>query len=441
MDTDGKLTAWLTRHRSSAQGSASLPIVLASENLHTPRHLLQALASNPDLAATFRLDTVTGVASALAWTEAAGRVCAGSDGASVVAEEDGAIDPQLRRLFTIADRVVLTHADQVEPEAVKNLSTAIKALNPPAPILRGRDGDTATDRSLDLEAEVYELVALMRAAVPRGIALDVRSSLHGARVQASPILLQQVVMNLILNASEAGQELPSRVRIELRRLPASDAAGAWLELSVSDEGVGIPPELQSRIFDAHFTLKAHGHGLGLASVRDAVSQLGGSVAVDSVDGEGTTFRVRLREDRAARADAAPRPAPPRPTGRLALVVDDEPPVRALLSRMLDKLGYEVLVASDGFEAVEVADKRAAELDVVMLDLRMPGMDGWECLHELREIRTDLPVVVCSGHDPGSAEARPDDPLLGFLAKPFRVAALHEALARVTRNASPPTRDA
>jgi signal transduction histidine kinase/CheY-like chemotaxis protein len=336
---------------------------------------------------------------------------------------------------------VMGHADlalaELDPEdparaSIKEvISGATRASLLSARLLAFAGRDTAKDAPLDLEAEVDEIVTLMRPAVPKGIELELHSALDGARVRARPIQLQQIVMNLILNASEAGQTLPSRVRIDLTRAPDPLSGDAWVELCVRDEGVGIPAEFQSRVFEAHFTLKAQGHGLGLASVRAAVAELGGRIEIESVEGAGTLVRVRLPEDRSVAPEPQGQPAMEPGRDRMALVVDDETTVRALVSRMLQDLGYTVLAASDVPGAIELADKYHAAFDVVLLDLHMPGMDGWECFRYLRALRHDLPVLVCSGHDPSSSNARPDDPWLGYLAKPFRLAALHEALARVT----------
>lgn len=149
-DTDD-IGALLPRHRESGHAS----IVLAADNLQAPRHLLQALAENPDLAATYRLDAVTGVAgaaSSLTLTEATGGVCAGSDGTAEGEEARGSkvtIDPELRRFFATADRIILTHTDRVRPGAVRKIAAALKSLNPPVPILRGRNGDIGPARLVD----------------------------------------------------------------------------------------------------------------------------------------------------------------------------------------------------------------------------------------------------------------------------------------------------
>ena len=145
-DTE-EVTAWLKQSQPSTNH-----IVLAANDPKAPRLVLQTLADHPDLAATYRLNAITavaGMACASTWTEAAGRVCAGGDAASVEAEGDVAIDPQLRRLLMIADRIVLPHADRAPPEAVTRLAKALKGLNPPAPILRARNGDIGPARLVD----------------------------------------------------------------------------------------------------------------------------------------------------------------------------------------------------------------------------------------------------------------------------------------------------
>ena len=141
--------AWLD---SLAPETCPRHIVLASADLSTPRHLLQALADEPARGSTFRLSSITGAASSLTWSEATGRVCAGSDG---TAEGEGArgskivADPKLRRFFATADRIILTHTDRVRPEAVTWLAKQLKLLNPPAPILRAKHGDIGPARLVD----------------------------------------------------------------------------------------------------------------------------------------------------------------------------------------------------------------------------------------------------------------------------------------------------
>ena len=140
-----QVAAWLRLNHGDAGH-----IVLASADLRAPRHLLQALAADADLGQTYRLNALTGVASAWTWQEAAGRVCAGGDGADEASEgADILVEPQLRRLLTIADRIILTHTDRARPEAVTRMAKSLKTLNPPAPILRAHNGDIGPARLVD----------------------------------------------------------------------------------------------------------------------------------------------------------------------------------------------------------------------------------------------------------------------------------------------------
>ncbi len=281
---------------------------------------------------------------------------------------------------------------------------------------------------LDTEAEVRDLIALLRPVVPKGVELELESTIRGVRVRAGRAELQQLVMNLILNASEACGGQPSHVRVRLEP-GSSGAPRPSVRLRVVDEGPGIPKALQPRIFDPFFTLKERGHGLGLSSARAIVDDLGGRIQVESVPGEGTEMIVHLPAEVAAEAPLRAAAPPVVPLGGRALVVDDEAPVRSVLSSMLRQLDYDVEEAVDGFEGVRRFREAGGDFSAVLLDLRMPGMDGWQCLQELQRIRTGVPVVVCSGHDPFDVRDRPGGSDVVFLPKPVRLAELREALTR------------
>jgi len=310
-----------------------------------------------------------------------------------------------------------------------------------ASLLAGRllafSGRGATpSETLDVAREVASLIDLLRSAIPKSIALEVDAQVDGAHVRAQRVQLQQIVMNLILNASEA-TPAPSRVRVAISRAAAVGREGE-VRIEVADDGGGIPPELHERIFDPFFTLKEQGHGLGLATARAVVRELGGRIAIASDVGLGTRVAVELPAASApsARASASANERSPsaasnrEPARGAVLVVDDEAHVRGVLARMLEGRGHRVIEAASGEDAVAVFLDRGDDVALVVLDIRMPGMDGWECLRELRAERADLPVLICSGHDPFGGNGRARDPKTGFLPKPVRAAELERALDAV-----------
>lgn len=285
--------------------------------------------------------------------------------------------------------------------------------------------NTPSDESLDPELEIRELVALMGPVVADGITIDLVSGLSGERVNADRVQLQQVVMNLILNASEATLELPGTVAVALAI--EHDATESWLSVTVSDQGVGVPEDSYSKIFDPFYTSKERGHGLGLASADKIVRDLGGEITIESSEA-GTQAVVRLpalppSEPASEESSAVPH------RGGVALVVDDEEAVRVMLSRMLAHLDYRVIEAHGGAQAVDLFRESAAEIDLVMLDLRMPGMDGWTCHSAMRQICPQTPIIICSGYNPDESTDRHVDGNTTFLAKPFRLAEVSAAISR------------
>lgn len=289
-----------------------------------------------------------------------------------------------------------------------------------------------SDELLDLEAELIDLIQLMQPVVPTGITLRMTSRLEGERVKCDRSQLHQVVMNLILNGCEATKKLPSSVSLSLTLHDGSRLGQQWVQLSVVDRGVGIPKEEQDKIFDPFYTSKEKGHGLGLVSARKIIEEIDGSIDVESDPGVGTEVLIRFPAH--AKATVV-EPAPTSKEGqsmrqRHALVVDDEPAVRSTIAQLLGRLDFSVDEAESAEKAVELFSERPAEFDLAMVDLKMPGHDGWQCFDALREARRDVPVIVCSGYDPAELQERPEDARMTFLAKPFRLAALRDAVGRV-----------
>ena len=311
---------------------------------------------------------------------------------------------------------------------------------------------------IDVSKLVAETLDLVRAAIPRAIALDVLLDPALPAVVANRSQLQQVVMNLVINAGEAAAA-GGTVRVTTRsaELAAAEAvdvvaggdelaAGSYVVLEVADTGAGMAAETVARVFEPFFSTKGSGRGLGLASVLGIVRGHRGALRVESRPGEGTTFRVLLPLSPAAVApepqagDAAAlgagrqaRPAEPVPI----LLVEDEEAVARTVRRMLEVAGYSVTVAFDGHEALSVLRTRLDVARAVVLDLAMPGLSGAETYRELRLLDPALPVLLTSGY-PGDDDAVPlaDDPYAAFLAKPYAPAELALALARLLANAAP-----
>jgi len=291
---------------------------------------------------------------------------------------------------------------------------------------------------VDLHALVREVAALLGRTFDKAIRLELllHAPLH--HVRGDPGQLQQVILNLAVNARDAmaaGGTLTLETDLQDLDEAAEDrglAPGRYLVLSVTDTGVGIPSDRLDRIFEPFFTTKADGRGsgLGLATVYGIVRDHRGAVRVYSEEGVGSRFIVYLPALEAPARAAAPAAAEaPRGHGRV-LVVDDEELVRRAAGRMLERMGYEPELAGSGQEALDRVAARGAPPAAVVLDLAMPGMDGRECFRRLRALHPDLPVVVSSGFARnGRAQELLDEGAAAFVQKPYRTAELGRALAR------------
>jgi CheY-like chemotaxis protein len=268
-------------------------------------------------------------------------------------------------------------------------------------------------------------------------------------VLADPGQLEQVLLNLVINARDA-MPLGGTVRVRTRDANV-DAAfaeqhqglrpGAYVTLSISDTGIGIPPELHGRIFEPFFTTKSvgQGSGLGLAMVYGFVKQWGGTALVESAPNAGATFTVYL-----PRQHGTPDPPPERrragrPGGsETVLVVEDESAVRNAIRRILTGHGYTVLEARHGAEALQMLDHPARPIDLIITDVVMPEMDGRELIAKLQERNVEAKLLVISGYDAQGALTREMLPAgAHFLSKPFSVEALlHSARAALNEGAQP-----
>jgi PAS domain S-box-containing protein len=297
---------------------------------------------------------------------------------------------------------------------------------------------------VDISACAREINGLLRAAISRNVEVRLALGQDLPVVESDRSLVEQIVSNLTINAAEAiGLDRPGvvTIRTAARELAASTVRngsnGAWLPagryvtIEVQDNGCGMDQATKDRIFDPFFTTKFFGRGLGLSAVAGAVKTLGGGIAVDTAPGAGTTFQVLLPAcDKPAAPRDAAGPAPSRGVGTV-LVVDDEPMIRRLGAKMLKDAGYRVLVAGDGDEAIRLFSEDPNRIDVVLLDMSMPGKCGKAVLAALKERRPDVKVVLMSGF--GESEALRvigTNRFLAFLQKPFNAGDLPGVIASV-----------
>jgi CheY-like chemotaxis protein len=210
--------------------------------------------------------------------------------------------------------------------------------------------------------------------------------------------------------------------------------GPYVVLSVSDTGTGMSLQTRAKIFDPFFSTKFAGRGLGLAASVGIVHAHRGAIKVESAVGRGSTFTVLFPARPAlappSRVEIAPTTEAWRGSGTL-LVVDDDESVRGITKRILTLHGFEVLVASDGIDAIDVFEKNAARIRAVVLDMTMPRMGGEEAFRALRRIAPEVRVLLMSGYDEQEATTRfKDQGIAGFLPKPFVAGELMARLRRV-----------
>jgi PAS domain S-box-containing protein len=296
---------------------------------------------------------------------------------------------------------------------------------------------TAEPRALEVGQIIDEAQDLLRPLIPGSIRFEVRAHQRDACIEVDPTQLQQVLVNLIVNARDAlpdGGEI--RLEASTRMIgPASalrlglSSPGSYVELLVSDTGTGIEEPVLKRVFEPFFTTKpvGRGTGLGLATAYGIVEQSGGAIEVESEPGRGSSFRVLLPQ--IPGGESEPRDVvddwASRGTGTL-LLVEDEQRVRRLVSRILRDAGYEVLEAADGAEALRIGLQHVERIDGLVTDVDMPEMSGVELARRLVEERPDLPVLYISGFGQEGLEGERSR----FLSKPFTEGLILESLRQL-----------
>jgi CheY-like chemotaxis protein len=259
-----------------------------------------------------------------------------------------------------------------------------------------------------LSGVIQDALKFLRASLPSTIEMRQHIAPETDTVLANANQLHQVLMNLCANAEYAMRETGGilEVGVDAVEIDAAVAAsppalppGWYVRVRVRDTGAGIPVDVVDRVFEPFFTTKGigEGTGMGLAIVHGIVTSHGGAMAVDSTLGEGTTFTLYLPQ---MAQDAAPPSAPPAPVvpqgkGRL-LLVDDEEVLARLGQALLERLGYEVAAYSSSLAALEAFQAEPSRFDLIITDQTMPVMTGATLVAELRHIRPDIPIILCTG---------------------------------------------
>jgi two-component system cell cycle sensor histidine kinase/response regulator CckA len=305
----------------------------------------------------------------------------------------------------------------------------------------------------DLNGLIMDIQRLLQVSVSKRSHLHFEMADDLPPVMIDEMQIRQVLMNLVTNAAESlgdeGGEI--MVRTGVMEIKASDLKkvingsrlnpGPYVWCEVRDSGCGMEPEVADRIFDPFFTTKFAGRGLGMSAALGIIKGHDGGFQMETGPASGSTISFLLPAHQVA-------VSPPRKrrrrssrvpevdlTGKLILVVDEDPSVRSVGESFLRRLGCKVLSAADGFEAIRIFGERHRDIDAVLLDFTMAGMDGMSAYRRLRVIRSDIPVILSSGYDAHEVEDKTRDfEIAGFVAKPYTLKRLRQVLAEVLSGA-------
>lgn len=348
--------------------------------------------------------------------------------------------------LNVGDEQSLNLLQTIQSSAERGASLVRQVLT----FARGLDGRHVP---IKLELLIGEVVRICEETFPRSISVVFSRPRKLWSIAGDATQLQQVLLNLAVNARDAMNGGPGELRFAADNCElaadcpflGSHPAGPHVVIQVSDTGIGIPPENRERIFDPFFTTKpiGQGTGLGLATAQAIVREHRGLIRLESEVGRGTTFSVYLPADPQAEVPPAasePQADLPRGAGEWILVVDDESSILHITQRTLEAFGYQIRIAHHGAEALDIF-RAHAEIAVVLTDLVMPNMDGPSAIHALREIRPGVAIIATSGLASQDRVTRMLDPQIDqFLAKPFTAEKLLHAVRQAVKTKRVPSSD-
>jgi PAS domain S-box-containing protein len=306
-------------------------------------------------------------------------------------------------------------------------------------------GGRFSPQVMDLGEIVKETSSLIKSIISKKAEICCDFSSLRLPVEVDATQVKQVVMNLITNASDSLENKAGTIRIVTGQCKLSTTSipglldvfeiteGEYVFLRIVDTGSGIPKHMIQKMFDPFFSTKFTGRGLGLSAVIGIVRSHQGAISVESEVGVGTTFTVYFpRSDKEATSNISEAVTSSKymKGSGLVFVVDDERIVRDTTREILERSGYDVLLAKDGSEAVSIFRNRCEEIKAVVLDMTMPRMDGTETLRELKKIKSEVPVILSSGYHQGNEDQESNRAASGFIQKPYGPKILLEKLKEV-----------
>ncbi len=300
-------------------------------------------------------------------------------------------------------------------------------------------------KRLDLQTLIEEMSHLLQTSISKKAVVKFDFSANVPPVEADPTQLRQIIMNLIINASEAIGDRSGTISIRTGAMDCDRRyldetylendllEGTYSSIEISDTGCGMDDTTIERMFEPFFSTKFTGRGLGLAAVLGIARGHGGAIKVYSEPGKGTSVKVLLPITEGPVSDKPPSELSKAGSleGRTVMLVDDEETVRTVGRKMLERFGVNVLVAEDGRQAMELFEKDPGQFKCILLDLTMPHMDGEETFRAMRQIRKDICIVLSSGYNEQELINRfAGKGLAGFIQKPYHPAKLREVLLEV-----------
>ncbi|SCY48865.1 response regulator [Desulfoluna spongiiphila] len=368
---------------------------------------------------------------------------------------------------------VLGHADialeEVEgnpgpQKALNSIVTAGKRATELARQLLVYSGKGKLETSIvNVNTLVSDMMSLIEVSVSKKVRILFHPGRHTPHIEGNLSQLRQVVLNLLTNASQAignasgqieirtGKVFCTRSDLDACSMPVRPDVDAPLPeatytfIDIDDTGCGMDATTRNKLFDPFYTTKKTGTGLGMAAVLGIIRQLRGTMTVDSTPGVGTHIRVLLPASLAAvenrkQPEAPPTEKPIRQQGGLILIADDEEPVRKISQRMVEKLGFSVISAKDGREAVSLYKAHRQKIRCVILDMTMPGLSGSEALDQIRIVNPSAKAIIASGY--GSAPSESDlaaDDSCSYLQKPYQISELKQVLREMLNGSGLPAK--